>query len=64
MMTQFISAYREVSNIRHTKYQILNISRLVLQLSLPSTEAGCLVDNEDVDGAAPTGDAPPTSEWS
>ena len=29
-----------------------------------STEAKCQVDNEDVIGAAPTGDAPTTSELS
>ena len=29
-----------------------------------SIEARCLVDDEDVVGAAPTGDAPTTSEWS
>ena len=29
-----------------------------------SIEAGCWVENEDVVGAAPTGDAPTTSEWS
>ena len=29
-----------------------------------SIEARCLVENEDVVGAAPTGDAPTTSEWS
>ena len=28
------------------------------------TEAKCYVENEDVVGAAPTGDAPTTSEWS
>ena len=27
-------------------------------------EVRCLVENEDVVGAAPTGDAPTTSEWS
>ena len=27
-------------------------------------EAKCSVENEDVVGAAPTGDAPATSEWS
>ena len=27
-------------------------------------EARCSVENEDVVGAAPTGDAPATSEWS
>ena len=29
-----------------------------------SIEARCYVDHEDVVGAAPTGDAPTTSEWS
>ena len=29
-----------------------------------SNEASCQVENEDVVGAAPTGDAPTTSEWS
>ena len=28
-----------------------------------SVEARCYVENEDVVGAAPTGDAPTTSEW-
>ena len=29
-----------------------------------SIETKCSVENEDVVGAAPTGDAPTTSEWS
>ena len=29
-----------------------------------SIEARCLVENEDVVGAAPAGDAPTVSEWS
>ena len=29
-------SYRKISNIRHTKSQNLNVSRLVLQLSLPN----------------------------
>ena len=29
-----------------------------------SSETRCEVENEDVAGAAPTGDAPTTSEWS
>ena len=29
-----------------------------------SSEAMCYVENEDVVGAAPTGDAPTTYEWS
>ena len=28
--------YRQTSNISHTKFQNLNVSRLVLQLSLPN----------------------------
>ena len=30
------SEYRQISNIRRTKSQNINVSRLVLQLSLPS----------------------------
>ena len=41
------------SNIRCTKSLNLNVSRLTLET---------LVDNEDVVGAMPTGDAPTTSE--
>ena len=29
-----------------------------------SNEARCQIENEDVVGSAPTGDAPTTSEWS
>ena len=43
--------YRQVSNIRRTESQNFNVSRFS-------------VENEDVVGAAPTGDAPTTSEWS
>ena len=55
----------QVSNISRTKPQHLKDSRTVLRLSLlnplkPDVE----VENEDVVGAAPTGDAPATSEWS
>ena len=56
--------YRKISNIRPTKSQNLNESRLVLSLSVQSIETSCWVANEDVVGAAPTGDAPNTSEWS
>ena len=57
--------YRKLSNIRRTKSQDLNVSRLGLQLSLRNTvEAKRLAENGDVVGAAPTGDAPTTSEWS
>ena len=30
----------------------------------PNLEARCAIENEDVVGAAPAGDAPTTSEWS
>ena len=56
--------YRQISNISHTKSQNLNVSCLVLQLSLCNlSNQVLLVENEDV-GAAPIGDAPTTSEWS
>ena len=57
--------YRKVSNIRCTKSQNLNASSLVLQLSLPNPLKPDvkLRINKDVVGAAPTGDAPTTSEW-
>ena len=54
--------YRQIST--RTKSQNLNVSRLVLQLSLPnSLEPGVKsrMKNEDV---APVGAAPTTSEWS
>ena len=38
-------------------------SRLAIVFAL-SIEARCSVENEDVVGAAPTGDAPTISEWS
>ena len=46
------------------KSQNLNDSCVVLQLSLPSRLKTGQVENEDVVGAVPTGDAPTTSEWS
>ena len=39
------------------------LSRLAIVFA-QSNEARCEVENEDVVGAAPTGDAPNTSEWS
>ena len=57
--------YRKVSNIRRTKSQNLKwfSSRLEVVFT-QSVEAGCQVENEDVVGAAPIGNAPITSEWS
>ena len=45
------------------KLQNLNVSGLVLQLSLPNPLKPD-VENEDVVGVAPTGDALSTYEWS
>ena len=54
---------RMISNIWCTKSQNINVSRLVLQLSLCNLfKPG--VENEDVVGAVRTGDAPTTSERS
>ena len=49
--------YRKTSSIRRIKF-----SRLVLQLSLRNPLKP--VENEDVVGTAPIGDAPTSSEWS
>ena len=54
------SIYHQTSNIRHTKSKNLNVSRLVLHLA-QSIKPRCWVENEDVVGAAPPGDAPATS---
>ena len=56
--------YCQISNISYTKYQNWNVSHPVTVVSAQSIEAMCQVENEDVVGAAPTGDAPTTSEWS
>ena len=48
-------------------HQILNLEWFLSRLAVAfaqSIEAWCSVENEDVVGAAPTGDAPTTSEWS
>ena len=62
-ITQLMAIYRQTSNTRRIKFQNSNASRLVLQLSLPDPLKPC-IKNEDVIGAAPTGGAPITSEWS
>ena len=58
--------YRQVSNIRHTKSTptLKMFSYCLVAVFSESLEARCQVENEDVVGAAPTGDAPTTSEWS
>ena len=55
--------YHQTSNIRHNKSQNLNVSRLVVELSLLDPMKP-VVKNKDVVGAAPTDDALTTSEWS
>ena len=56
-----------LSNLWYKSHQIPKLkcflSRLIVVFA-HSTEARCQVKNEDVVGAAPTGDAPTTSEWS
>ena len=56
--------YRKFSNISRTQSLNINVSRLVLQLSLPNTLKAREVENEDVVRAVPTGDAPTTAVWS
>ena len=58
-------AYRQVSNIWRTKSQYLKrFSDCLVPVFAESLEARCQVENEDVVGAAPTSNAPTTSEWS
>ena len=54
----FVHIYRQISNIRRNYYQNLNVFRLVWKLPLPN------LLKPGVNGAAPTGDAPTTAEWS
>ena len=55
------------SNLWYKRHQIQNLkcfsSRLAVDFA-QSTEARFQVENEDVVGAVPTGDAPTTNEWS
>ena len=52
-------------NVRGTKSPNLNDARLVLEVAFAqSMGVMCQGENEDVIGAAPTGDGPATSEWS
>ena len=53
------------SSLNRTKSQNLSVSLYPLAVVFAqSIEAMCLVENEDVVGAAPTGDAPTTAELS
>ena len=64
LKTSVINVYRQISNISGSKSQNLNISSIVLQklVFAQSVEVKCYIENEDVVGAEPTGDAPTTSE--
>ena len=56
-----IDVFRQVSNISRTESQNLNcFSSRLADVFAQYIKA----ENEDVVGAAPTGDAPTTSEWS
>ena len=48
----------------HQITKLKQLSSRVAVVFAQSIEARCLAKNEDVVGAAPTGDAPTTSEWS
>ena len=67
-MDGYCLAYRKISNIRRTNSLNVNDSHLVLPHLIvafaQAIEARFKIGNEDVVGAAPTGDAPTTSEWS
>ena len=65
LQVNIIVTYCQVSNIRRTKSQHLKrFSYCLATVFAESLEARCQVENEDVVGAAPTGDAPTTSVWS
>ena len=56
--------YRQTSNMSRINSQNLNGLRLVVQLSLPNPLKLGIKSRMKTVGAAPTGDAPNTSEWS
>ena len=61
----FFIVYHQTSNISHTKSQNLNVSRLVLQLSLPNPlKPGVKSRMKMSFGAAPTDNVQTKSEWS
>ena len=55
--------YRQVSNKTHQFPTLKRFSYCLAATFAESFEARRQVENEDVVGAAPTGDAPTTSEW-
>ena len=64
--TQYI-VYVVPSSLKYKTHQIPTLKRFsycFAAVFAKSLKARCWVENEDVVGAAPTGDAPTTSEWS
>ena len=62
-----ILSFNILSNLYNKGHQIKNFKCFLPRLAVvfaQSIEARHQVENEDVVGAAPTGDAPTTSEWS
>ena len=57
--------YCQISNIRHQipNFKFNGFSSRLAAVFVHSIEVGYKVENEDVVGAAPAGDAPTTSEW-
>ena len=56
-----------LSNIWYKPHQIPKLRYFLVRLAFVLVQTildRCYVENEDVDGAAPTGDAPTSSEWS
>ena len=62
--------YRKTSNTSRilspnfSSFLSPSFSSSLAVVSAQSIEASCAVENEDVVGATPTGDAPTASEWS
>ena len=62
-MHNFQAEYCKISIIRRTKSQTLNDSRFAVAFA-QSIEARYTFENKDIVGAAQTGDAPTSSDWS
>ena len=62
-----ITSWNVPWNLLYKAHKIPILKRFSFHLavvSAQSIETRCLVDQSDVVGAAPTGDAPTTSDWS
>ena len=66
-VSYILDLFHLLSNIQYKAYQILKLKCFLSRLAAvftQSIQARCWVENEDVVGAATTGDAPTTFEWS